>query len=81
MRRSKPILTFGRDSNALTGTIYVLERSTDLTSFTEVFRSANNVSTYDPAKFSVTTGSASFTITDLLPPLPKAFYRFRALSP
>ncbi|YCM45737.1 CSLREA domain-containing protein [Verrucomicrobiaceae bacterium 227] len=76
----QPTLSFGIADDALPGTIWVLERSTDLVTFEEIY-------TFDgttdfaiegiPIKFART--STNVSITDEAPPARGTYYRFRAI--
>nr|WP_305067830.1 choice-of-anchor Q domain-containing protein [Luteolibacter marinus] len=74
-----PLLTFPNNPAAVPGTIWVLQRSTDLTGFTEIWRS-NGVTLTNQPDTSSTLLDNIFTITDTTtPPDSRVFYRFGAL--
>ncbi|MCU0796154.1 MAG: hypothetical protein MUF31_09485 [Akkermansiaceae bacterium] len=73
-------LTFGRNTSAAPGTISILKRSTDLITFSEVFRITGN-SPVPGLGISAIILPDSITILDSNPPPGKAFYRIEAVSP
>ncbi|MCB1226269.1 MAG: hypothetical protein KDK99_10695, partial [Verrucomicrobiales bacterium] len=67
-----PLLTFPKNPAAIPGTVWILERSTDLQTFTEMWR-------YDGLTNTTGLSGTTFTITDPTNPrAPQTFYRFRA---
>ncbi len=78
-----PSLTFGVDQDASASSIWILSRSTDLVTFTEIFRFDGPTQT-PTNQFGVVhtllpaTNPTSITVTDKTPPAGKAFYRFEA---
>lgn len=75
--------SFGQNPAAAPGTLWVLKRSTDLITFTEIFRSDGSSLQLAPPPFfgSVFSSNDTFTVTDQTPPPGKAFYRIEAISP
>ena len=57
----------------------IIERSTDLENFTEIYRYDGPTSTSTSvAGISAVVGATSITVTDTNPPSPNVFYRFGA---
>ncbi len=73
-------IQFGRNPSASSGTISILKRSTDLITFTEIFRNNGN-STTNGSGISSTVNPNDITVIDPNPPKPKAFYRVEAVAP
>ncbi len=72
-------ITFGFNPIAAVDTRWIIERSTDLENFTEIYRYDGPTVTGTPqADISDVVGATSITVTDLNPPSPSAFYRFGA---
>lgn len=58
---------------------WIIERSTDLENFTEIYRYDGPTSTSTSvAGISAVVGATSITVTDTNPPSPNVFYRFGA---
>jgi hypothetical protein len=74
-------VTFGVNTAALPGTQWVVHRSTDLVTFTEIFRYDGFTYTFNNTQFAVIDNGSAVTVIDRFPPSPKAFYRFEALAP
>lgn len=79
----KPKLTFGLAAAALPGTVWRVTRSPDLSNFTEIFRydGSTSIPAAPDANVTFSIGTTSISVTDLMPPSGKAFYRFEAISP
>jgi hypothetical protein len=67
-------LTFGRNPNAF-GIAWLLQRSTDLVNWTQLYVFDGTNQSFDSSKVSATLGTNSISVTDKQPPSPKAFYR------
>ena len=81
---ANPTLRFGRNENALPGTIWVLSRSTDLSpgSFQEIYRFDGATSTPPIPNADLDFTVDSFiSVTDQNPPPNKSFYQIQALPP
>ena len=72
-----PVLTFGIDSAAAYGTRWILRRSTDLLTFTEIYRFDGSTDTAVPGVTFLRTATG-VTVTDTNPPPGGVFYRFEA---
>ncbi len=71
-----PVLTFGIGA-AAPGTHWILRRSTDLLTFTEIYRYSGSTDTAVPGVTFLRT-SKRITVTDTNPPTGGVFYRFEA---
>jgi hypothetical protein len=72
-------ITFGFNPIAAVDTRWIIERSTDLENFTEIYRYDGPTSTSTSvAGISAVVGATSITVTDTNPPSPNVFYRFGA---
>ncbi len=72
-------ITFGFNPIAAVDTRWIIERSTDLENFTEIYRYDGPTNTGTPqAGISAVVGATSITVTDPNPPSPNVFYRFGA---
>ncbi|MEM9280793.1 MAG: choice-of-anchor Q domain-containing protein [Verrucomicrobiota bacterium] len=78
----QPVVSFGIANDAVTGTLWILERSTDLKNFDEIYR-FDGTTEFVNQQFpvAVETTANGVEITDLDPPLTRGYYRFRAPLP
>ena len=77
---AQPELAFGISEDAATGTIWILERTTDLVTFEEIYRFDGTTHlSVDGLPIDITTTESGVIITDQSPPSGSAFYRFRAI--
>ncbi len=74
-------VSFGRNLNAAPGTVWILKRSIDLETFTEIFRFNGITSSSSVPGITYVVGASLISVVDQTPPQPKAFYRFEAISP
>ncbi|MFC7337473.1 choice-of-anchor Q domain-containing protein [Haloferula chungangensis] len=71
-----PMLSFGIADDAASGTLWALERSSDLVSFEEIYRFDGIIHfDFTESTISVEIIDTGVTITDLAPPAGAAFYR------
>ncbi|YCM45735.1 choice-of-anchor Q domain-containing protein [Verrucomicrobiaceae bacterium 227] len=74
----QPTLSFGIADNALPGTIWTLERSTDLVTFEEIYRfDGTDRFTIDGLPIDIADTETGVTITDEAPPAGSSYYRIR----
>lgn len=72
-------ITFGFNPIAAVDTRWIIERTTNLKNYTEIYRYDGPTSTGTPqAGISAVVGATSITVTDPNPPSPNVFYRFGA---
>lgn len=71
-----PVLSFGIGT-AVAGTRWILRRTTDLLTFTEIYRYSGSTDTAAPGVTFLRTAT-SVTVTDTNPPPGGGFYRFEA---
>jgi CSLREA domain-containing protein len=77
----RALVTFGVNNTATPGTRWVFTRSTDLHTFTEICRYDGTTYTFDNTQVDVRVNGTTITVSDLFPPLYKAFYRLEAPAP
>jgi hypothetical protein len=74
----QPMLSFGIAANAAPGTLWILERSTNLGAFVEIYRFDGTTHFDFPGTpINIQSTATGVTITDQAPPAGKAFYRFK----
>ncbi len=72
-------ITFGFNLIAAVDTRWIIERTTDLENYTEIYRYDGPTATSTPvAGVSAVVGATSITVTDPNPPSPNVYYRFGA---
>lgn len=76
---AQPVLTFGLGEDAHPDTTWILERSTDLVTFEEIY-AFDGTSDFasEGLPIEVNRTAERITITDQAPPVKGAYYRFRA---
>jgi hypothetical protein len=77
----RPQVTFGVNAAFIPGTQWILTRSTNLLTFTEIFRFDGTAYTFNSTQAAVVDNGTSITVIDRLPPVGKGFYRLEALAP
>jgi hypothetical protein len=76
----QPVLGFGIAENAIPGTRWILERTTDLMTFEEIYRYDGVTHLgYDEIPIDIKITNTGVKITDQDAPTSVAFYRFRAV--
>lgn len=70
--------TFTRNPSAVAGTRWIVSRSTDLQSFSEIYRFDGATEMLEDDVIATSDGN-TFTVTDENPPSGQGFYRFEAL--
>ena len=72
-------ITFGFNAIAAVDSRWIIERTTDLENYTEIYRYDGPTATSTPvAGVSAVVGATSITVTDPNPPSPNVYYRFGA---
>lgn len=71
------IFTFPQNPSAVPGTNWIITRSTDLITFTEIWRYNGSIHT-NATNITSSLTSNTFTVADESPPPVKSFYRFEA---
>jgi len=75
-----PQISFGINANPAEGTVWLVKRSTDLKSFTEIYRYDGSSETQNPSVDSIIS-DGNVQITDNNPPEGRVYYIFEAPVP